>query len=191
MYAVTNNNIVTKIVSCAEQDKPGNSIEYPDDAAIHVGCDVRFFSNSGERLTVAEAIAANLIRVGDNQRAIWGNGRYVLKEDYTNELVWEIATRNPRKLALGESLDSTLTTQMPPDPDAVWQSNGWIIPDTVKEKRARNKRDELLLKSDCVMLPDYPLTNKTTWKTYRQQLRDIPQQPGFPENINWPTSPAK
>jgi len=41
------------------------------------------------------------------------------------------------------------------------------------------------------MLPDYPSTNKTAWKTYRQALRDVPQQATFPSNITWPTPPAK
>lgn len=27
------------------------------------------------------------------------------------------------------------------------------------------------------------------WSAYRQKLRDIPQQEGFPFNIEWPTSP--
>jgi hypothetical protein len=28
------------------------------------------------------------------------------------------------------------------------------------------------------------------WATYRQQLRDIPAQAGFPGTINWPTAPT-
>ncbi|MEK6315190.1 MAG: phage tail assembly chaperone [Burkholderia gladioli] len=27
------------------------------------------------------------------------------------------------------------------------------------------------------------------WRTYRQQLRDLPNQPGFPMSINWPEFP--
>jgi len=41
------------------------------------------------------------------------------------------------------------------------------------------------------MLPDYPLTDKTIWKTYRQALRNVPQQTPFPNNITWPTAPEK
>jgi len=55
---------------------------------------------------------------------------------------------------------------MPPksDPEALWQSNRWVIPDTVKARRAREKRNQLLLDSDCVMLENYPLADKTAWK---------------------------
>lgn len=51
--------------------------------------------------------------------------------------------------------------------------------------RARNIR---LLETDWTQLPDVPLTaeQKSAWATYRQALRDVPSQPGFPANINWP-----
>jgi len=140
MYAVTSNNIVTKIVSCPTQNKPDNSIEYPDEAQIHVGCDVRFFSSAGIRLIVAEAMAANLITLGTNQIAVWENGKYVVKHDYTNAQVWEKATGNLRELALGENLDPTLTTVKPSDSEAVWQSGRWVVPNTVKA-RGRGKNE--------------------------------------------------
>lgn len=30
---------------------------------------------------------------------------------------------------------------------------------------------------------------KNAWRAYRQALLDVPQQPGFPYNIQWPTKP--
>jgi hypothetical protein len=50
----------------------------------------------------------------------------------------------------------------------------------------------LLAESDWTQLPDVPLSaeQKTAWATYRQQLRDITAQPGFPNNINWPQKPG-
>jgi len=30
----------------------------------------------------------------------------------------------------------------------------------------------------------------TEWQTYRQALRDITEQTGFPENIEWPQEPT-
>ena len=144
----------------------------------------------GVKLTVAEAVAASLITLGPNQIAVWENGKYVVKDDYTSVNYWAKSTGNPRKLKLGERPDSTLTTTEPPDSEAVWQSDRWVIPDAVKARRAREKRDGLLLDSDRVMLEDYPLTDKTAWKTYRQALRDVPQQASFPSNITWPTAPV-
>jgi hypothetical protein len=54
---------------------------------------------------------------------------------------------------------------------------------------ARKQRDALMATTDWTQLEDYPKANKAAWKTYRQQLRDVPQQSGFPETITWPTSP--
>lgn len=53
--------------------------------------------------------------------------------------------------------------------------------------RVRQQRDELLTKSDWRVLPGRP--NISEWETYRQALRDISLQPGFPFDVTWPTEP--
>lgn len=53
---------------------------------------------------------------------------------------------------------------------------------------ARNDRNEKLSQSDWTQVSDVPV-DQASWATYRQALRDIPEQEGFPENINWPTEP--
>ena len=52
---------------------------------------------------------------------------------------------------------------------------------------ARIQRDTLLAKTDTWGLADYPATAEQT--AYRQALRDITGQAGFPTNITWPTKP--
>ena len=54
----------------------------------------------------------------------------------------------------------------------------------------RARRDELLRLSDYTQVGDssHPGT-KEEWRTYRQALRDIPQQSGFPNTITWPNEP--
>ena len=54
---------------------------------------------------------------------------------------------------------------------------------------ARAKRNNLLTASDWTQVPDAPVDNKELWKTYRQALRDITAQSGFPEIITWPIQP--
>jgi len=71
-----------------------------------------------------------------------------------------------------------------------WQQTD--IREEIQETRIRQirkERDELLEESDYAVLPDAPVTDVEEWKTYRQALRDIPQQPGFPNNIDWPEKP--
>jgi len=58
-------------------------------------------------------------------------------------------------------------------------------------KEARAKRDRLLADSDWVTIraTDTGTAVPTEWQTYRQALRDITEQTGFPENIDWPEKP--
>lgn len=59
-------------------------------------------------------------------------------------------------------------------------------------KQARAERDHLLSETDYLVMPDYPSSKeqKDEVVKYRQALRDVPQQQGFPEKIEWPTAPA-
>jgi len=53
----------------------------------------------------------------------------------------------------------------------------------------RFHRDALLKQSDWTQLPDVSQATKDLWATYRQALRDITSQSGFPTSINWPVTP--
>lgn len=53
---------------------------------------------------------------------------------------------------------------------------------------ARETRDLLLQQSDWTQVPDAPV-DAAVWATYRQSLRDLPSQQGFPDNIAWPDRP--
>ena len=50
-------------------------------------------------------------------------------------------------------------------------------------------RDALLIDTDWTQLPDVPEETRALWADYRQALRDVPQQDGFPHDINWPEKP--
>ena len=56
---------------------------------------------------------------------------------------------------------------------------------------ARGERDRLLAESDWVTIraTDTGDPVPTEWVDYRQALRDIPEQTGFPEEIEWPQEP--
>jgi len=51
----------------------------------------------------------------------------------------------------------------------------------------RNQRDRLLAETDWMALSDVTMSN--AWTAYRQALRDIPAQAGFPFSVTWPTKP--
>ena len=56
-----------------------------------------------------------------------------------------------------------------------------------KAANERAKRDSLLKETDHFALSDVTMTD--AMKTYRQALRDVPQQSEFPNTITWPTKP--
>lgn len=55
-------------------------------------------------------------------------------------------------------------------------------------ERVRNERNRLLTASDWTQVKDAPV-DQDAWGVYRQTLRDITLQPGFPWEINWPVAP--
>lgn len=77
----------------------------------------------------------------------------------------------------------------------------WIveaIPEKTEEEKlaeateeARAKRDRLLAETDYLMASDYPISDedREKVKAYRQALRDVPEQEGFPYTIVWPEKP--
>jgi hypothetical protein len=52
----------------------------------------------------------------------------------------------------------------------------------------RSVRNRLLAASDWTQVAD-ATADKTAWVAYRQELRDITAQAGFPHSVVWPTKP--
>lgn len=58
------------------------------------------------------------------------------------------------------------------------------------EKSVRAKRDSLISETDYLLASDYPISALEAVKVYRQALRDVPQQEGFPFDVVWPDLPV-
>lgn len=73
-----------------------------------------------------------------------------------------------------------------------WDGETFAAPDldAALAEAGRAERDRRLAASDWTQLADATLDDATrsAWAEYRQALRNVPQQEGFPWNINWPTS---
>jgi hypothetical protein len=52
----------------------------------------------------------------------------------------------------------------------------------------RQERNTLLADCDWTQVSDAPI-NQVAWQTYRQALRDVTSQEGFPYDVTWPTKP--
>ena len=60
--------------------------------------------------------------------------------------------------------------------------------DAAQAKSVRDQRNTKLSESDWTQVADAPV-DKAAWATYRQELRDISKQTGFPWDTVWPTIP--
>jgi hypothetical protein len=60
--------------------------------------------------------------------------------------------------------------------------------DDEQATRIRADRDKRLADTDWTQLADATV-DQTAWATYRQALRDVPAQAGFPWNVTWPEQP--
>lgn len=82
----------------------------------------------------------------------------------------------------------------------IWIQHWNIIPLSDEEKQqledgqksaVRADRNQRLADCDWTQFNDSPLSeeSKLAWQVYRQELRDITLQQGFPHNVVWPTKP--
>jgi hypothetical protein len=60
--------------------------------------------------------------------------------------------------------------------------------DAEQAKAMREQRNQKLKDTDWTQVADAPV-DKAPWAIYRQALRDISAQPGFPWTVNWPEQP--
>ena len=100
---------------------------------------------------------------------------------------------NEDRIVFGEWNDETkeyfgVTEVEIPEPEVP----PYVPTDEELAERVRRDRDEKLNETDFFVMPDYPSDSKDLeeMKVYRQALRDITKQSGFPRNITWPELPS-
>lgn len=102
--------------------------------------------------------------------------------------------------AVDEKNYNTVRSEIPVEVSGKWVLQWDVVEKTEEEKQkyydgfakmARSNRDTLLSESDWVVAKAYEIGEPVpiNWATYRQALRDITAQEGFPYNVSWPTKP--
>jgi hypothetical protein len=92
-------------------------------------------------------------------------------------------------------IENGVPVAIPPKPDQYsvfdYTIKQWVQNEKMAIASVSQKRQKLLYASDWTQLPNGPLSSEqqTAWATYRQALRDITSQPGYPTNVIWPTQP--
>jgi hypothetical protein len=104
----------------------------------------------------------------------------------------------PVRIVPAPSQDYTknITEGSPENVDG-WRQT-WVVTDATTDEIAqrtqaqadgvRNQRNQSLSESDWTQVADAPV-DKAAWATYRQALRDVTQQAGFPWDVQWPVAP--
>lgn len=114
--------------------------------------------------------------------AVIENGKVVnvviADSEYAQSMGW---VECPDGVGIGWTFDGN-GTPLPPPPDTEGEA-----------AQVRAKRDALLIASDLMVLPDrWAAMNpeqQQAWSAYRQALRNVPQQAGFPWEVQWPDAP--
>tara|TARA_E500000331_G_scaffold251488_1_gene241835 strand:+ start:129 stop:587 length:459 start_codon:yes stop_codon:yes gene_type:complete len=95
------------------------------------------------------------------------------------------------------SATQKINTSEPTKVDGTWKITSSVVALTSDElaantarkaETARDTRNNLLMGTDWAAGSDLTMTD--AMKTYRQNLRDVPTQGGFPDTITWPTKPS-
>lgn len=109
--------------------------------------------------------------LGDIRKVIWNEDHMVFGE-------WDEET----KKHFGVTEVNIPEPEVPP----------YVPTDEELADRIRRERDEKLEETDFFVMPDYPSDPKDLEevKTYRQALRDITKQSGFPKEVTWPELPS-
>lgn len=70
-----------------------------------------------------------------------------------------------------------------------YATKSWELDSAYAIKKVLMLRNNILAQSDWTQLSDVPLETKQAWAAYRQQLRDVTSQSGYPFNVIWPMPP--
>src|SRR6056297_3742464 len=103
---------------------------------------------------------------------VWDGTEWVLEQDESSIARFDFTTADFPEPPVPEKPDYN------PDERALEQ----------EANEARTQRDALLAETDWTQVADAPV-NAQAYAEYRQALRDIPQQSGFPGDIDWPAKP--
>jgi hypothetical protein len=102
------------------------------------------------------------------------------------------ATKMTRPLAQSYNAETGETTvrELTDIEFAAWDAQATAYAAGANDRAAesvRTERDSRLAKTDFHALSDTAMSEAMT--TYRQALRDVPEQDGFPHEVTWPDSP--
>ena len=135
-----------------------------------------------EALGVARVTAVAKPDVGEWQVAVKDGVEQVDGVWQEKWVTQEMFTEYTEEVTDEDGVTTTVTHTVQDQKDAKIAADNAAL-----EATERATRDNLLKATDHYWLSDVSMTEAMT--AYRQALRDVPQQEGFPQTITWPTKP--
>ena len=130
---------------------------------------------------------------------IFNNDGRILRTGSCQDIDYELQIGESESILEGTAdaatqyIDNGVVTDMPERPVGYYKfdytQKAWVQDYDKADSEQRIKRNRLLKESDWTQLPDVPINNRTEWAAYRQELRDIPEQSGYPYSVVYPTPP--
>jgi hypothetical protein len=182
-YVVVQDGLVVEHC-CGDLQAAKDCRAVPDGFGYLPGIAVASYDAGWNLLPLAQRIAAGLVVVSPAEKVV---GESVIALDALERIAAGLDT-SPLGMKL---VDGALESMSIAEQVAAGQMTQ-ATADTINAVNIRAERDALLSGSDWTQVPDVPdSTQKTAWQTYRQALRDLTKQGGFPSGaITWPTPPT-
>ena len=145
-------------------------------------------------MTLQEKVDAKLVTIDAEHVLDTKHGEPFIREKTSNEKIRDGLSNRPKGYKIVENSStydglslSALSLKEQVEIGDITQQTA----DTIQALSMRAERDALLAGCDWTQAEDSVLSDekKAGWKTYRQALRDVPSQGGFPWVITWPVSP--
>ena len=163
--------------------------DVPDFFPFVAGRAVSEYDEKWKLRPLADRIADGLVVVSAAEKVV---GEMVVAKDRL-ERIRDGLDPAPKGEKIVEAKDGTLSLE--PMTLLEQAEAGQISRETAEALQAlavRADRAALLSSTDWTQVSDSPLSaeERARWAAYRQALRDIPSQGGFPWPIQWPVRPA-
>ncbi|AXE32241.1 hypothetical protein DK842_21415 [Chromobacterium phragmitis] len=141
---------------------------------------------------------------GERQAAVFLDGAWSLLQDWRGIPLWCQSTARPIAAQLGETPDDVGATELQPPAYGVWTGKSWDVDQAAQRAGLMRVVDDEMtmrrMQADAAITPlqdaadlkiatPTELASLTAWRRYRVELSRIPEQQGYPLNINWPLRP--
>lgn len=147
----------------------------------------------GEFIIPANATTIAPPKKKDGYATVFKDGKWLRVKDNRGVAIYDKENQTAYTHKTLDPIGSKYTLLSPPSIHHKFNGSAWELDVNFHKaelsRAARIQRDQLLSACDWTQVSDSPQFGNDAWRGYRQDLREITSQPGFPEMIDWPVAP--